>query len=88
MIQIIKKFGTLKRVLHFILNISMYLYMIYAKKEVQVVKSKILINYFRFTLNEINRLMFDILSVLKYFESIKSVASWGISINSIFYDKE
>ena len=35
-----------------------------------------------------NRLMSDILSVLSYFEKNKSVASWGISVNSIFYDKE
>ena len=32
--------------------------------------------------------MLDILSVLKYFESTKSVASWGVSLKSIFYDKE
>lgn len=46
-----------------------YLYMIYAKNADHALKRiKFYINKIRFSLKEIDRLMYDILSILRYFE--------------------
>lgn len=89
MILIIKSYGIHKKVWHFILNIMTYPFMIYAKSADHALKRIYMyINEIRFSLKEIDRLTYDILSILRYFEETWSVAAWGISTNNIFYDNK